>query len=281
MANEIRVPRFGRIGQRSDGRPLVQEGGRNGARRRAHRRTRNRQGDTRSQCARRRRTRRNRGAERRNWSRLARSSARSAKATGAAVPAAKKKAAAAPAAHAAPAPLESLPPAPAAAKIAADKAIDLAAIAGSGKHGQILKGDVLAALAERRLPLGRVPTPQARAPAPADDAPREERVHMTKLRQTIARRLKDAQNTAAMLTTFNEVDMSEVMALRNRMTRTLSRRSIRREARLHGLLCQGLRQRAEGSPIASMRRSTATISSIRITIISASPSGPTRVLSCR
>jgi 2-oxoglutarate dehydrogenase E2 component (dihydrolipoamide succinyltransferase) len=54
-----------------------------------------------------------------------------------------------------------------------------------------------------------------RAPSPPDDASREERVHMTRLRQTIARRLKDAQNTAAMLTTFNEVDMSAVMALRN------------------------------------------------------------------
>ncbi len=54
-----------------------------------------------------------------------------------------------------------------------------------------------------------------RAPSPADDAAREERVHMTRLRQTIARRLKDAQNTAAMLTTFNEVDMSAVMGLRN------------------------------------------------------------------
>jgi 2-oxoglutarate dehydrogenase E2 component (dihydrolipoamide succinyltransferase) len=55
-----------------------------------------------------------------------------------------------------------------------------------------------------------------RAPSPADDAAREERVHMTRLRQTIARRLKDAQNTAAMLTTFNEVDMTGVMALRSR-----------------------------------------------------------------
>jgi hypothetical protein len=53
-----------------------------------------------------------------------------------------------------------------------------------------------------------------RAPSPADDAAREERVHMTRLRQTIARRLKDAQNAAAMLTTFNEVDMSAIMALR-------------------------------------------------------------------
>jgi 2-oxoglutarate dehydrogenase E2 component (dihydrolipoamide succinyltransferase) len=56
---------------------------------------------------------------------------------------------------------------------------------------------------------------QVRAPSPPDDAAREERVRMTRLRQTIARRLKDAQNTAAMLTTFNEVDMTHVMALRN------------------------------------------------------------------
>ena len=60
-----------------------------------------------------------------------------------------------------------------------------------------------------------VPAVQMRAPSPADDAAREERVKMTRLRQTIARRLKDAQNTAAMLTTFNEVDMSAVMAMRN------------------------------------------------------------------
>jgi 2-oxoglutarate dehydrogenase E2 component (dihydrolipoamide succinyltransferase) len=117
----------------------------------------------------------------------------------------------------APAPLpptKPMPPAPAATKIAADKGIDLAAVAGSGKRGQVLKGDVLAALAE--LPVQPQVAAQLRAPAPADDARREERVRMTKLRQTIARRLKDAQNTAAMLTTFNEVDMSEVMALRSR-----------------------------------------------------------------
>jgi 2-oxoglutarate dehydrogenase E2 component (dihydrolipoamide succinyltransferase) len=113
----------------------------------------------------------------------------------------------------APAARSPMPPAPAAAKIAADKAVDLATVAGSGKRGQVLKGDVLAALATPPAP----PTSrEARAPAPAEDARREERVRMTKLRQTIARRLKDAQNTAAMLTTFNEVDMSELMTLRAR-----------------------------------------------------------------
>jgi 2-oxoglutarate dehydrogenase E2 component (dihydrolipoamide succinyltransferase) len=123
-----------------------------------------------------------------------------------------------------------MPPAPAAAKIAVEDKIDLAAVVGSGKRGQVLKGDVLAAIAEARAPApvqalapAQTPAPiPAPAPAPAartttpDDSAREERVRMTKLRQTIARRLKDAQNTAAMLTTFNEVDMSEVMALRAR-----------------------------------------------------------------
>ena len=87
-------------------------------------------------------------------------------------------------------------------------------VAGSGKRGQVLKGDVLEALEKgAKAPAS---APAARAPSSADDAPREERVKMTRLRQTIARRLKDAQDTAAMLTTFNEVDMSAVMDLRKR-----------------------------------------------------------------
>jgi 2-oxoglutarate dehydrogenase E2 component (dihydrolipoamide succinyltransferase) len=137
-------------------------------------------------------------------------------------------AASAPAVKAAPAPVAStaMPPAPAAAKMAAEDKIDLASVAGSGKRGQVLKGDVIAA-ARGPLPAVTAASLQAPAPIPApmmpaartttpDDGAREERVRMTKLRQTIARRLKDAQNTAAMLTTFNEVDMSEVMALRAR-----------------------------------------------------------------
>src|SRR6202020_504160 len=115
-----------------------------------------------------------------------------------------------------------MPPAPAAAKIAAEDKIDLASVAGSGKRGQVLKGDVIAAAAARAPSPAIAPQPvQAPAPIPAsapspvpaartttpDDSAREERVRMTKLRQTIAPRLKDAQNTAAMLTTFNEVDM--------------------------------------------------------------------------
>src|SRR5579863_1085197 len=138
----------------------------------------------------------------------------------------------APAAAAKPAPATAKPaaatakPAPAAATAAppapAEAKIDLASVAGSGKRGQVMKGDVLAAIAEARAPAPvqapapvPVPVPTVRPPAP-DDSAREERVRMTKLRQTIARRLKEAQNTAAMLTTFNEVDMSEVMALRAR-----------------------------------------------------------------
>jgi len=116
-------------------------------------------------------------------------------------------------------------PAPSARKLIAENDLDAGAIAGSGKAGQVLKEDVLAALATppaaaaAPAPAASVPAPVARAPrAPVaeDDAAREERVKMTRLRQTIARRLKDAQNTAAMLTTFNEVDMQPVMEMRSR-----------------------------------------------------------------
>ena len=145
--------------------------------------------------------------------------------SGGAAAAAAAPAPAAPAkAAAASAPTTAMPPAPSAAKIAAEDKIDLGSVAGSGKRGQVLKGDVLAAAAAAKAPAPVVALAPAPAPMPApvarsttpDDSAREERVRMTKLRQTIARRLKDAQNTAAMLTTFNEVDMSEVMALRAR-----------------------------------------------------------------
>jgi 2-oxoglutarate dehydrogenase E2 component (dihydrolipoamide succinyltransferase) len=112
-----------------------------------------------------------------------------------------------------PAAAAAMPPAPAAARLMAETGV--AVSEGSGKRGQVLKGDVLDALAKvPATPVAALAAP--RAPASAEDAVREERVRMTKLRQTIARRLKDAQSTAAMLTTFNEVDMSAVMALRNR-----------------------------------------------------------------
>ncbi|MBZ9849125.1 2-oxoglutarate dehydrogenase complex dihydrolipoyllysine-residue succinyltransferase [Mesorhizobium sp. CA14] len=113
-----------------------------------------------------------------------------------------------------------MPPAPAAAKLIAEHNLSVDQLSGSGKRGQVLKGDVLDAIA-KGAPSQPAETPKAapapvaaRAPSSAEDAPREERVRMTKLRQTIARRLKEAQSTAAMLTTFNEVDMSAVMALR-------------------------------------------------------------------
>src|SRR6266478_4343963 len=115
-------------------------------------------------------------------------------------------------------PAADAPLAPSVRKLSAESGLDAATVPGSGKDGRVTKGDMLAAIEK----VASAPTPinqpaaavQVRAPSPADDAAREERVKMTRLRQTIARRLKDVQNTAAMLTTFNEVDMTNVMALR-------------------------------------------------------------------
>src|ERR1700736_5530767 len=152
-------------------------------------------------------------------------------AAGAAKPAAAPTKAAAPAAAPPPppppparaAPGQKPPPAdaplaPSVRKISAESGIDAATVPGSGKDGRVTKGDMLAAIEKA----ASAPTPinqpaaavQVRAPSPADDAAREERVKMTRLRQTIARRLKEVQNTAAMLTTFNEVDMTHIMAMR-------------------------------------------------------------------
>ena len=111
----------------------------------------------------------------------------------------------------APAPAKASDNGPAVARMAAETGINPASVAGSGKDGRVTKGDMLAAMAAPAAAPVAV-----RAPSVPVDAAREERVRMTKLRQTIARRLKEAQSTAAMLTTFNEVDMTEVMALRNR-----------------------------------------------------------------
>jgi 2-oxoglutarate dehydrogenase E2 component (dihydrolipoamide succinyltransferase) len=123
--------------------------------------------------------------------------------TPAAKPAARKVEAAAP--LKAEAPLS-----PAVRKMVEENKVDTAAVAASGRDGRITKGDVIEHLAKP------VAAPVvARAPAQPADTSREERVRMSRLRQTIARRLKDAQNTAAMLTTFNEVDMTAVMTLRN------------------------------------------------------------------
>jgi 2-oxoglutarate dehydrogenase E2 component (dihydrolipoamide succinyltransferase) len=127
-----------------------------------------------------------------------------------------------PPAPAAPAPKVApadVPLAPSVRKLAEESGVDAGQVPGSGKGGRVTKGDMLEAIERAAAQPTPVAQPaaavQVRAPSPADDAAREERVKMTRLRATIARRLKDAQNTAAMLTTFNEVDMSEVMKLRN------------------------------------------------------------------
>ena len=117
-----------------------------------------------------------------------------------------------------PKPSGDAPVAPSVRKLSAETGIDASTVPGSGKDGRVTKGDMLAAIeraASAPTPVAASAPVQVRAPSPADDAAREERVKMTRLRQTIARRLKDAQNTAAMLTTFNEVDMKAVMELRN------------------------------------------------------------------
>ena len=118
----------------------------------------------------------------------------------------------APAPKPAPAAAAAAPLAPSAQRIVAENNLDAGGIAGSGKDGRVTKGDALAALEAR----ANAPAPAAVAAAPREIHAREERVRMTRLRQTIARRLKEAQNAAAMLTTFNEVDMTNVMALRTK-----------------------------------------------------------------
>lgn len=122
---------------------------------------------------------------------------------------------AAPAASAAPAGQTTMPAAPAAQKMMTENKISGDQVDGSGKRGQVLKGDVISALAKGVSAAAPV-TAAPRGPSSEADAPREERVKMTRLRQTIAKRLKDAQNTAAMLTTYNEVDMTAVMELRKK-----------------------------------------------------------------
>ena len=130
---------------------------------------------------------------------------------------------AAPAPAAAPAPTPAKPDdkplAPSVQRIVTETGLDPAGVAGTGKDGRITKGDALAALDARAAAPA---APAAPVAARAIDE-REERVKMTRLRQTIARRLKEAQNNAAMLTTFNEVDMSAVMALRNQYKDTFEK----------------------------------------------------------
>ncbi len=115
------------------------------------------------------------------------------------------------------------PLSPAVRKLVEENKVDTTGLAGTGKDGRLTKGDVIAHLEKPAAEAKPLVIPPAPAPAPASprapsaptDAAREERVRMSRLRLTIARRLKDAQNTAAMLTTFNEVDMTATMALRN------------------------------------------------------------------
>ncbi|MDX1950059.1 MAG: 2-oxoglutarate dehydrogenase complex dihydrolipoyllysine-residue succinyltransferase [Rickettsiales bacterium] len=97
---------------------------------------------------------------------------------------------------------------PAARKIASENNVDASNISGTGKDGRITKGDVLNAIANP-------PAPSSSQKVASNNSEREKRVKMTKLRQTIAKRLKESQNTAAMLTTFNEVDMTNLMKMRS------------------------------------------------------------------
>ena len=105
--------------------------------------------------------------------------------------------------------------APSAKKAMAEAGLSPDQVTGTGREGRVMKEDVARAVATPAPAPAPAPVSIPRAPVPADDAAREERVKMTRLRATIARRLKDAQNTAAMLTTYNEVDMSGIMELRN------------------------------------------------------------------
>ena len=145
-------------------------------------------------------------------------------AAGAAAPKAAAPAAPKPAPAAAPTPAPAAAPAganlaasgPAARKLAEEKGVSAASIQPTGKDGRATKEDVLAAISS--IPAAAAPAARPAAPTgPRLKADREERVKMTRLRRTIANRLKEAQNTAAMLTTFNEVDMTNVMALRDRL----------------------------------------------------------------
>jgi 2-oxoglutarate dehydrogenase E2 component (dihydrolipoamide succinyltransferase) len=143
-------------------------------------------------------------------------------ATAAAAPAAKAEAAPAPA-PATPAPAKDIEDAPAAKKLMAEAGLAAGQVQGTGRDGRVMKEDVLNAVAAAAAAPAPAPAPApaaaprapVAAPMVADDEAREKRVRMTRLRQTIARRLKEAQNTAAMLTTFNEVDMGAIMELRN------------------------------------------------------------------
>lgn len=103
---------------------------------------------------------------------------------------------------------------PSVRRIAEESSVDLARVAGSGRDGRVMKGDILEALEARAAERAKRPATSSVHAGPRARAEQEERVAMSRLRRTIALRLKESQNTAAQLTTFNEVDMSHVMALR-------------------------------------------------------------------
>ncbi len=114
---------------------------------------------------------------------------------------------------------------PAVRKLVEDRGLDPTTIPATGRDGRLSKGDVLAATAAPQPAPVVVPLARPAAPAaPRATGPREERVRMTRLRRTIAERLKEAQNTAAMLTTFNEVDMSAAMAMRDKYRDTFEKK---------------------------------------------------------
>ena len=116
------------------------------------------------------------------------------------------------------APTQSNALAPSVRRLVSEHGLSPADIAATGKDGRLTKGDVLAAVsgqAQAQTQAPQIPAAQTARPAGTDQSAREERVKMTRLRQTIARRLKESQNTAAQLTTFNEVDMSALMQLRS------------------------------------------------------------------
>ncbi len=138
---------------------------------------------------------------------------------GAAAPAPKAEAAPAPKTEVAPAPAAAaagagLENGPAVQRIASETGIDAAKVPGTGKDGRVTKGDILA-FSQQAPAAVSAPAATVRAPSAPSDESREERVRLTKLRQTIARRLKEAQSNAAMLTTFNDVDMTNLLDLRN------------------------------------------------------------------
>ncbi len=121
---------------------------------------------------------------------------------------------------------DAMPPSPAARKLLAETGLAPGDIAGSGRRGQVLKGDVIAGTAKALLTRKKAPkpAPAPRAPVAQSDEKREERVRMTRLRQTIAKRLKEAQDNAAMLTTFNDVDMSAILKIRKEYREAFEKR---------------------------------------------------------